>query len=51
MFTIEMLPAAHGDCLWIEYGSSRDTYRMLIDTGTMHSYVNLKRRIEACLAK
>ncbi len=21
MFRLEMLPAAHGDCLWIEYGS------------------------------
>jgi hypothetical protein len=23
MFRLEMLPAAHGDCLWIEYGRGR----------------------------
>lgn len=22
MFSIEMLPANHGDCLWIEYGTA-----------------------------
>ena len=33
MFTIEMLPAAHGDCLWIEYGSGQEVRRILIDGG------------------
>ena len=30
MLRIEMLPAAHGDCLWIEYGSGRQVHRILI---------------------
>jgi beta-lactamase superfamily II metal-dependent hydrolase len=34
MFTIQMLPAAEGDCFWIEYGDKNDPYRILIDTGT-----------------
>lgn len=34
MFTIEMLPAGHGDCLWIEYGDAQAPRRMLIDCGT-----------------
>ena len=30
MFRIHMLPAAHGDCLWIEYGTSpADVHRVL----------------------
>jgi hypothetical protein len=33
MFTIEMLPAHHGDALWIEYGDESRTRRILIDGG------------------
>ena len=33
-FDIEMLPAGHGDCLWIEYGDESATHRWLIDCGT-----------------
>ena len=33
MFTIEMLPAAHGDSLWIEYGDAERPHRILIDGG------------------
>lgn len=33
MFRVEMLPAAHGDCLWIEYGDPDDPRRVLIDAG------------------
>ena len=33
MLRIEMLPAAHGDCLWIEYGSGTNVHRILIDGG------------------
>ena len=45
MFRIEMLPAAHGDCLWIEYGSGREIHRILIDGGPAHAYPALRERI------
>lgn len=47
MFAIEMLPAHHGDCLWVEYGAQSNPRRMLIDCGTGASYAALERRIEA----
>ena len=45
MFRIEMLPAAHGDCLWIEYGSGAAVNRILIDGGPAHAYPALRQRI------
>jgi len=45
MFRIEMLPAAHGDCLWIEYGTGREAHRILIDGGPAHTYPRLRERI------
>lgn len=45
MFRLEMLPAAHGDCLWIEYGSGRTVHRILIDGGPAHTYPALRERI------
>lgn len=45
MFRIEMLPAAHGDCLWIEYGTGREIHRILIDGGPAHTYPALRERI------
>lgn len=46
MISIEMLPAAHGDSLWIEYGSARQTHRILIDGGPAHTYeAGLRKRI------
>ena len=33
-FSVEALPAGHGDCLWIEYGDGANTHRLLIDCGT-----------------
>jgi beta-lactamase superfamily II metal-dependent hydrolase len=45
MLRIEMLPARHGDCLWIEYGSAKKTYRMLIDAGPASTYKHLRERI------
>ena len=47
MFRIDMLPAGHGDCLWIEYGEKDAPSRVLIDGGTAQSYPALRRRIEA----
>lgn len=33
MFTLELLPARHGDALWIEYGQRAAPHRILIDGG------------------
>jgi beta-lactamase superfamily II metal-dependent hydrolase len=39
-----MLPAGHGDALWIEYGDGdRDTHRFLIDCGTQQTAKELLR--------
>jgi hypothetical protein len=45
MFRVEMLPANHGDCLWIEYGTGRSPHRVLIDGGPPYAYDRLKARI------
>lgn len=47
MFDVHMLPARHGDCLWVEYGSKDQPCRLLIDCGTGPTYAVLKDRIEA----
>lgn len=38
MFRIEMLPAGHGDALWVEYGSKSKPNRVLIDGGLAGTY-------------
>ena len=46
MFAIELLPAAHGDAIWIEYGAASRPHRVLIDGGPAPTYENgLRRRI------
>jgi beta-lactamase superfamily II metal-dependent hydrolase len=45
MFRIEMLPAAHGDCLWLEYGTGESVHRILVDGGPGHCYPALRERI------
>ncbi|MDF1528500.1 MAG: hypothetical protein P1R74_05165 [Sedimenticola sp.] len=45
MFRIEMLPVAHGDCLWIEYGTGDQVRRILIDGGPAHTYPSLRERV------
>ena len=45
MLRLEMLPAAHGDCLWIEYGNGSEVHRILIDGGPAHAYPALRERI------
>lgn len=42
-----MLPAHHGDCLWMEYGDETRTSRVLVDCGTRHSVPHLQARIAA----
>src|SRR5262249_20870594 len=45
VFSIEMLPAGHGDSLWIEYGDERKRSRVLIDCGTKSTYASLQKRV------
>lgn len=47
MFRIDMLPAANGDALWIEYGDEQTPRRLLIDGGTKGSWEEgLRARVE-----
>ncbi|HKI00724.1 MAG TPA: CHAT domain-containing protein [Thermoanaerobaculia bacterium] len=46
-FDIEVLPAGHGDSLWIEYGDAAKTHRWLIDCGTQQTARHLLRRVDA----
>ena len=45
VFRIEMLPALHGDALWIEYGEPDDLHRVLIDGGPVTTYKSLAERL------
>jgi hypothetical protein len=45
-FNIEMLPARHGDCLWIEFGERGNICRLLIDGGPVSNFEYLQQRIE-----
>jgi beta-lactamase superfamily II metal-dependent hydrolase len=45
-FSIDMLAAGHGDCLWLAYGSGKKQARLLVDCGTQSTFVNvLKARM------
>lgn len=45
MFSIDLLPAARGDSLWIEYGRADDPHRVLIDGGIKSTSRTLLTRI------
>ncbi|NVJ09741.1 MBL fold metallo-hydrolase [Myxococcus sp. AM001] len=47
LFSIEMLPADHGDCILLTYGSSEVEHRVLIDGGTARTFPRLRKRLEA----
>lgn len=52
MFNIHMLPADHGDCLWVEYGTTAKPKRILIDAGTPGTYSRaLWPKIEETIAR
>jgi hypothetical protein len=40
-----MLPANHGDCLWLEYGSARKPHRVLIDGGPEYAFPEIESRL------
>lgn len=45
MYRIHMLPAFHGDCLWVEFGKEDDPKFILIDGGTTGTWSVLKARL------
>jgi len=45
IFNVEMLPALHGDCIWIEYGDATVPQRLLIDGGPVDAYDALAQRV------
>ena len=51
MFSIEMLPAERGDCLWLTYGADDDLHHVVIDAGPSQTQTTvvpeLRRRIKA----
>ncbi|MBW7923265.1 MAG: MBL fold metallo-hydrolase [Burkholderiaceae bacterium] len=46
-FRIRMLPALHGDCLWIEYGAGKRTRRVLIDGGPIGAWSALESQLKS----
>lgn len=45
-FSVQALPAGHGDCLWIEYGDGTTTHRVLVDCGTLPTGKALLQRVD-----
>lgn len=45
MFSIHMLPALFGDCLWVEYGEATEPRLILIDAGTSGTWKPLRKKI------
>jgi len=47
MFRIKLLPALHGDCIWIEYGEAGSTHHVLVDGGPLGAFGELRAHVEA----
>ena len=45
-FRIELLPARQGDAIWIEYGNSSRTRRILIDAGPIDAYEDVESKLK-----
>jgi beta-lactamase superfamily II metal-dependent hydrolase len=45
VLAVEMLPANHGDALWIEYGTPPETHHVLIDGGPPYAKAALEARL------
>ena len=45
LFHIEMLPAAHGDCILVSYGRAESPRFVLIDTGPISTYPEVRTRL------
>ena len=45
--SVTMLPARHGDSLWVEWGPADDRHRMLVDGGPRRTYDTVRQRLLA----
>ena len=45
IFRIKLLPALHGDCIWIEYGEEGSISRVLIDGGPVGAHAALRAEL------
>ncbi|MCU0117717.1 hypothetical protein N8H74_05590 [Pseudomonas sp. B2M1-30] len=45
-FSITLMPAREGDCLWIEYGDAASPHRVLFDMGRQNTYAHIRQRFE-----
>jgi hypothetical protein len=45
-FRINLLPARHGDCLWVEYGAGDKVNRILIDGGPVSTFEFIRQRVD-----
>ena len=50
-FRIKLLPALHGDCIWIEYGEIGATRHVLIDGGPLGAFGALRAHVESLPAE
>jgi hypothetical protein len=50
VFTIELLPAQRGDCLWITYGEPGDLHHVLVDGGPQETIPTLVPELEKRIA-
>jgi hypothetical protein len=46
MFTVEMLPAQRGDCLWLTYGTPPDLHHVVVDGGPLETIPTLVPELE-----
>jgi len=46
VFRVKLLPALHGDCIWIEYGEEGSISRVLIDGGPVGAFSAVRAEIE-----
>ena len=46
MFTIEVLPAQRGDCLWLTYGEPGDLHHVIVDAGPQDTISTLVPMLE-----
>jgi hypothetical protein len=47
MLRVVLLPANHGDCIWLEYGAANAPQRMMIDGGPPYAWPKIKGRLPA----
>lgn len=50
MFTVEVLPAQRGDCLWLTYGEGDDLHHVLVDAGPQDTIPTLVPQLEERIA-